>query len=748
MKRLSAQLGITYFFVLAVAFYLSEPAVFILGCIALAACAVLLIVRRTRRTVFIPAMAAIAFAACLVNLCYTSFYVEPLVQKYSGFSHRVEAVLSDESYLSYSRSFYPLKVVSVDGEAADFSLLLKCGTFLDAEPDDKLIFEAELNREQADHNRARGYYLDVDEYYIPVRIVKAESHSLYYHVIRLRDRLREALRAYLPPDCSSLCEAVFIGDKYSLDFTVRENFRYAGASYLIVVSGMHFAVLCGLLLRLLRRVNRWVRLGIMLCFIFLYMAVTGFRPPVLRSGVMMIIFVVGSTVRRQTYSPGHLGIAGLLLPFFVSPYGAGDIGLILSFSATLAILLWANPIMSRISFKDSDSSIYRLHIGYRVGVRFKRLWLRIRPNEFEDPPDIPPFEPRLIPKMLWNGIAAVIAVSLAANILVLPLSIYFFRAFSVVTLLSAVLLYGWIYLILILSLAVAVFYWLGPLSVIALILSWPLYLCCRVVLWLVELLGGLPFALIPVREDFYIIWIIVTAVLIAAAFALRKRRLMPFAVLCSLIMLICGMIAISVMDLNTLALHVYPCGDGMITGIESRGRLYLFTADANSKSLYSVMRQLSDDYGGAAAVLSSDERELSRYKLYTEREFAISDILMYDSSGTIPESAGLHTVHDGSVFILDDGLILRTAVKDGSVIPYITAGERDILIVPCDADISCVPKDMRSPDVIVMPGSAKGFDTLSCTDLIISSAEPLGGDMPDHENICSTLNGEVVYDLR
>ena len=95
--------------------------------------------------------------------------------------------------------------------------------------------------------------------------------------------MRNALDSFLPADCAALCRAVLIGDKYALSPDTRDHFRYAGASYFIVVSGMHFAVVIMLLFRLMKRLNRWVRFALIMAFIVLYAAVTGFQSSVLRA---------------------------------------------------------------------------------------------------------------------------------------------------------------------------------------------------------------------------------------------------------------------------------------------------------------------------------------------------------------------------------------------------------------------------------------------------------------------------------
>ena len=76
-----------------------------------------------------------------------------------------------------------------------------------------------------------------------------------------------------------------------------------------------------------------------LCF----MAVTCFQASVCRSGVMCLVVLAGDLLSRRADSLNSLGIAVLLLGL-ENAYAAADIGLLLSFSATLGLILLCRPL--------------------------------------------------------------------------------------------------------------------------------------------------------------------------------------------------------------------------------------------------------------------------------------------------------------------------------------------------------------------------------------------------------------------
>ena len=750
MKRLLAQIGITYFSVLAAAFYLPDIAVVVIGGIAAVLTVLFVIIRKTRRTIYIPLMALTVVIACAVHIGYGLLTVQPVVETYGDETHTVKAVLTEEPYQSYSKHYYRLKTQEIDGEKAGFKLLLKSPTDIDAEPDDILTFTSELKVSDNQYYRAKGYYLVSDDYGIEVETETPESHSLYYHAIQLRRFMRKSLDALLPSDCAALCRAVLIGDKYALSLNTRDHFRYAGASYFIVVSGMHFAVVIMLLFRLMKRLNRWVRFALIMAFIVLYAAVTGFQSSVLRAGIMMVFTVFGMTIRRQPYPLNHLGLAGVIMPFIVSPYGAGDVGLILSFYATMGILLWARPILPKLCLKTKTGYIPFFHISEKLHYYKERkvegLPLKDKSKE--------PFSFRILLMKLWNSAAALLSVSIAATIMTFPISVFIFHEFSLVTLLSALLLYAEIYFILVLSLVVCILYPLGFLRYVAILLAYPLMWLCKLVLWLVDGIASLPFAHFRVGQAFIYAWLAVTVILGIVVILYRNHyRYLKYAVLCSMIILLGGGLTQQALQMNTFSLEVYSCDNGLCAGINNGGRLYLLKMDANSKQLYTLWNQLSYRYGSAEVALCCNEIEIRHFQLYRDDEFAISTLLLYDKDQKYQNEENIVPFDRDCTYVVDDDVVIRLSVINNTAVPYITAGERRILIIPPGCEINDIPKELRTADVILLTQAQQGYDQLRCEDMIISDSSDLlmlsANALKDsYHHVYFTDQGDVHYRLR
>ena len=703
MKRLLAQIGTVYFSVLAIAFYLSEKSKWLLLSAAVAAAVVLLIIPRTRRMICIPAIALTAAVGCAVNLGFTYLQVIPVQEKFSGSDKRIEATLTDEPYLSYSKYYYRLKADTINGDDAHCKLLLKTSRPLEIEPFDMISFTADVHITDNSSYLSKGFFLTVNTYEDDFVVTHTTEKPLYDHIIRLRRSLRAALEEYLPADVADLCKAVFIGDKYALDTQTKLDFRYAGASFFVVVSGMHFSIICLLIYRLLKKLthHRFFAEGITLPVILLYMCVTGFQPSVMRSGVMMIVYILGRSLRR-IYDPlSSLGLAGIVSAIVFSPYGAGDIGLILSFAATFAILMWSDPICHKLSVKEPSR------------------WYQ----------------------HTWNAMMHLTSVTLAANILVFPISVFVFGAFSSVTLISAILLYLPVEIILILSLAVCVFFPLGPLRILSLLLSWPLYAVGRLVLWAVNGLSSLPFSYISIGHDFFYIWMGVTVALGILTVVLRRRyRLLPYAAILSMILLIGGTVTHAVIEMNTVTLTAYSCGDKMTVGLHYHGRLYMLAFDAESYDAYRILNTLSRDDRSAELAVCSKKHDLVNYSRLLDKEFSVDRYLLCQMPANQYASAELIAYDSADSYLLEDDVSLSVFESGGKLASYLTVNGSTVLIIPPRFPMSAIPAQYRTADVIVLSQTGKSYDTLSCGTLIVSGTEDSGDTIAgEMKNNCRTV---------
>ena len=160
----------------------------------------------------------------------------------------------------------------------------------------------------------------------------------------LKDHLRSAIARALPEPYAGLLTGILLGDESGLAPEVRQAFNATGSAHIIAISGFNMAILSGVVMGALERLraSRWLALSIGIAALAGYTLLTGASPPVLRAALMSSMLIVGAALRRQTYVPASLAFVTLLLTL-ENPTVVWDVGFQLSLFATLGLALFAKP---------------------------------------------------------------------------------------------------------------------------------------------------------------------------------------------------------------------------------------------------------------------------------------------------------------------------------------------------------------------------------------------------------------------
>ncbi|HVX45195.1 MAG TPA: ComEC/Rec2 family competence protein [Mycobacteriales bacterium] len=168
-------------------------------------------------------------------------------------------------------------------------------------------------------------------------------------------RLRAALRsacAGLPEGARQLLPGLVTGDVSTMSPLLLDEFKTAGLTHLVAVSGTNVTIICGAVLLL----ARWCRLGPRSSAVCAGLALVGFvvlarpSPSVLRAAVMGALVLVALVIgRSRSVIPALAAAVGALV--FVSPALAVSAGFAMSVAATAALILvaprWAQALRSR-----------------------------------------------------------------------------------------------------------------------------------------------------------------------------------------------------------------------------------------------------------------------------------------------------------------------------------------------------------------------------------------------------------------
>ena len=171
------------------------------------------------------------------------------------------------------------------------------------------------------------------------RLARRDVRSFKKAFSLMKASVSEALLSGLPRDVRPLLSAMCLGDKSELSDEVIADFRRAGVSHLLVVSGLHMSIVAMGLYGILRRLRfgRRVSSAAALCALWAFALLVGFHPSVVRACVLNTLALFGNLFRRRADGLNSLG-GGLLLLWVCDPYCVCDVGLWLSFGATFGLL--------------------------------------------------------------------------------------------------------------------------------------------------------------------------------------------------------------------------------------------------------------------------------------------------------------------------------------------------------------------------------------------------------------------------
>jgi competence protein ComEC len=249
----------------------------------------------------------------------------------------------------------------------------------------------------------------------PLLLVAAAVVLALSHSGEIRARAEAALDQGMPAREAALARGFVLGEDEQIDEGTTEDFRRAGLSHLLAVSGQNVALLVLLAMPVLAALGLPLRTRLLwaLGLIAVYVPLAGAGPSIQRAGIMGALSVLATLAGRRA-SRFHALVFAAVVLLVLEPGIASDVGWQLSFAAVLGILLLGARL--------------RAGIAARIGTRGWR-------------------------RALAEGAAMTIAATLATA----PLIAFYFEAISTMTLVANLLALP----------AVAPAMWLGMLAAAA-----------------------------------------------------------------------------------------------------------------------------------------------------------------------------------------------------------------------------------------------------------------------------------------
>ena len=208
--------------------------------------------------------------------------------------------------------------------------------------------------------------------------------------------------------------AMTLGWKTGLTNEIYEPFMRSGTMHIFAISGLHIALISGILVSILRaaRIARTWCGGIVVPLLWIYTAVTGWQPSAIRSAIMMTIVIGGWSLKRPSDLVNSLA------------------------AAAFVILIWEPQQLFGASFQLSFCCV--LSIALLLPVLKKGCEQLLKTDPLLPKELVPPWRQKIHGPLRWLFFS--VATSLAAWLGSLPLTAYYFHLFSPVTLLANLLI--------------------------------------------------------------------------------------------------------------------------------------------------------------------------------------------------------------------------------------------------------------------------------------------------------------------
>lgn len=224
-----------------------------------------------------------------------------------------------------------------------------------------------------------------------IKILGRSAEPVNPLVNSMRQMIMEGVNDYLPGSKGGLMLGILLGDTSGISKDIQDDFRVAGLTHLLAVSGLNV----GALMLICFFIARLSRLKLALSYpltsivIVFYALLTQCQPSVLRASLMAIIGLGGFLLGRRRDLVATISATALILLIY-DPFLLYNISFQLSFAATYAIIFITQILDNKMDIEPS--------------------WLK-----------------------------SLISVALAAQLGVAPILLYYFKQLSLISLLANVM---------------------------------------------------------------------------------------------------------------------------------------------------------------------------------------------------------------------------------------------------------------------------------------------------------------------
>ena len=179
-----------------------------------------------------------------------------------------------------------------------------------------------------------------------------ESKNCYNYFAKSNFIIREKIKYHFSKQSSSILNSLVIGYKTDIESDIKEIIQENGLSHILAISGMHINCIMMIFQKMLDIFTEKSKKKkiLMIIILILYGMIIGFIASAVRAIIMAILGITSKLVNKKNNKLIDIAIACLVILIY-NPYYLIDSGFLLSFGATLGII-YIFPLMNKNKIKN------------------------------------------------------------------------------------------------------------------------------------------------------------------------------------------------------------------------------------------------------------------------------------------------------------------------------------------------------------------------------------------------------------
>lgn len=272
--------------------------------------------------------------------------------------------------------------------------------------------------------------------------------------LEMRDAFSGALREVMGEPMASLGVGILVGQKSELSSDFSEALKVAGLTHIVVASGYNLTILVRMARRLFEKISKYQAALWSVLMVLGFMAITGWSASMTRAGLVAGLSLWAWYYGRQFHPVTLLAVAAAITTVVYPPYVWGDIGWVLSFTAFAGVII-LGPLLHAHFYGEQKAGF----------------------------------------------LARTLLETISAQLLTLPIMLGVFGQFSVVALLSNIIILPLVPLVMLLSFIAALSQMIIP--AVAVFVAWPAQQVLGYMVWAVNWTASFPWAQVKIQMPWW-----------------------------------------------------------------------------------------------------------------------------------------------------------------------------------------------------------------------------------------------------